>query len=142
MTNRWRRHLAGAAIDPLRPLWVWAEFDAPTEALWQLLVDPEAWPRWGPSVRSAVVESGELGDGATGTVTTTVGVTLPFRITAFEPGARWAWSVGGVPATDHRVEPLGPRRCRVGFGVAWPAAPYLVVAKFALIRLGRLVGDP
>ncbi len=125
----------------MRPLWVWAEFGAPAETLWHLLVDTEAWPRWGPSVRGAVLESGELALGARGSVTTALGVALPFQVTRFEPGARWAWNVGGVPATDHRVDPLGPHRCRVGFGVAWPAAPYLVVCRIALVRLGRLVDD-
>jgi hypothetical protein len=73
-----------------------------------------------------------------GTVTTTLGLTLPFEVTAYDEGARWAWKVGGVSVTDHTVEPLGPNRCRVGFGVSWPAAPYLLVCRIALGRLDRL----
>ena len=125
----------------MRTLWTWGEFDAPASVLWALLVDPEAWPRWGPSVRGAVVDADELAVGARGTVTTAIGVEVPFEITHFEAGTRWAWRIGAVPATDHRVEAVGPGRCRVGFGVPWPAAPYLVVCRSALHRLGRLVDE-
>ena len=76
--------------------------------------------------------------GAHGKVVTALGVTLDFEITTFEPGSRWAWKVGGVNATDHRVEPLGPDRCRVGFGVTFLAAPYLALCRIALGRLDRL----
>nr|WP_249420113.1 SRPBCC family protein [Rhabdothermincola salaria] len=122
-------------------MWTWAEYDAPATMLWDLLVDTDAWPRWGPSVRSAALDADELAEGVRGTVTTAVGVTLPFEITTFEPGTRWAWKVATVPATDHRVEAIGPQRCRVGFGVALPAAPYLAVCRLALGRLGGLVDD-
>jgi len=122
----------------MRELWVSAEIDAPAPAVWDLLVDPAAWPRWGPSVRRASVESGALAAGARGKVVTALGVTLGFEITTFERGSRWAWKVGGVKATDHRVEPLGPHRCRVSFGVGCLAAPYLAICRIALRRLDRL----
>ena len=67
-----------------------------------------------------------------------LGVRLSFEITAHEDGVRWAWTVAGVPATDHTVEALGAERCRVGFGVPWPAALYLVVCRVALRRLESL----
>lgn len=125
----------------MRKLWIWGEFDAAAPRLWQLLVDPEQWARWGPSVRSATVQADALAQGARGTVTTALGIDLPFEITRFEPGTRWAWTVHGVPATDHLVEAIGPERCRVGFGVPWPATPYLAVCRLALGRLGRLLDD-
>jgi hypothetical protein len=122
----------------MRQLWVSADIDAPADTVWGLLIDLDAWPRWGPSVRRASVEGGALASGAHGTVTTALGVSLGFEITVFEPRSRWAWKVGGINATDHRVEPLGPDRCRVGFGVGWPVAPYLAICRIALHRLGRL----
>lgn len=118
--------------------WVTAEIGAPASVVWHLLTDPEAWPAWGPSVRSARLDAPALARGVTGEVRTAVGVRLPFEVTAFEPGRRWAWSVAGVPATDHTVEPLGAARCRAGFGVPWPATPYLAVCRVALGRLARL----
>ena len=122
----------------MKQLWISAEVDAPAATVWDLLVDPAAWPQWGPSVRRASVEGGTLELGARGKVETALGVTLGFEITTFEPGARWAWKVAGFNATDHRVEPLGTNLCRVGFGVGWLAAPYLAVCRIALGRLDQL----
>jgi hypothetical protein len=122
----------------VKRLWTGADIDATAAVLWTLLVDPEAWPKWGPTVQRAAVEGGPLRLGARGTVVATPGLTLPFEVVAWEPGARWAWKVAGVEATDHRVEALGPDRCRVSFGVPWPAAPYLAVCRMALRRLDGL----
>jgi hypothetical protein len=121
--------------------WVNAEIDAPAATVWGLLVDLDAWPRWGPSVRRASVDGGVLAAGARGKVVTSLGVSLSFEVTAFEPGVGWAWKVGGIDATDHRVEPLGADRCRVGFGVGWPATPYLGVCRIAIGRLARLATE-
>jgi hypothetical protein len=125
----------------MKYLWVSAEFDEPAVTLWQLLVDPDEWPLWGPSVRRAVFDNDVLELGTRGTVTTALGVTLPFQISGFDPGRQWSWTVGGIPASDHRVEPIGLRQCRVSFGVPWPTAPYLAICRAALRRLDRLVND-
>lgn len=121
----------------MTPVWVSRVVDAPAATAWRLLATPSWWPRWGPSVRSASVD-GPLRAGRRGTVTTVAGVTLRFEITAYEEGARWAWKVAGVPATDHTVTPLGPDRCRVAIGVPLLAAPYLAVGAVGLRRLARL----
>lgn len=127
----------------VRSVWVHREIGAPAGELWTLLTDVEHWPRWGPSVRSARLDgNGRFEAGMTGAVTTVLGVRLPFAITAYEDGIRWSWRVAGVTATDHSVRPVGPRRCRVGFGVPWPAAPYLVVCLVALRRLDRIATCP
>ena len=103
-----------------------------------MLTNLDSWPGWGPSVRQAELHTAGLGAGATGVVTTVLGLRLPFEITSYEDGERWAWRVAGVPATDHTVQSLGPSRCRVGFGVPWPAAPYLAVCRVALRRLASI----
>ncbi|NNE72488.1 MAG: SRPBCC family protein [Acidimicrobiales bacterium] len=120
--------------DRVKKLWVHRDIDAPAEILWALLTDLDCWPRWGPSVRHAQLDGG-FQTGAVGVVTTVLGARLPFEITACEDGERWAWKVGGVPATDHTVRRLGAGRSRVGFGVPWLAAPYLAVCRVALGRL-------
>jgi uncharacterized membrane protein len=112
--------------------------DAPADEVWGLLVDLDRWPAWGPSVRSATIDDDRLRLGSIGTVTTAVGVRLPFRITSFVRGRSWAWSVGGVPATDHVVESLDDGRCTVTFGVPLVAAPYLAVCSAALRRIDEL----
>lgn len=70
---------------------------------------------------------------------TAVGVWVPFEITEFDEGRSWSWEVYGVPATDHRVEPIDEQRCRVGFGAPGVASPYLAVCAVALGRIDRIV---
>ncbi len=77
---------------------------------WDILVDLDAWPRWGPTVRRAELDHpSPLALGSTGRVWTPVGIAVPFVITEFDAGRSWSWAVAGVPATAHRVEPRGDR---------------------------------
>lgn len=125
----------------MRYLRVSRRIEAPSEVVWRLLVDLDAWTEWGPSVRSVELDVPELRLGSTGTVRSVVGLRLPFEITGFEPGTSWSWSIGGIPATDHRVEPLGGDACRVHFGAPWPAAAYLAVCRIAVNRIDALATD-
>ena len=118
-------------------MWTHRDIDVSPDIAWELLTNTTHWPAWGPSVRGADIDGGRLCEGATGMVTTSLGLTLPFEITAYDQGVRWAWRVAGVPATDHTVTPLDPVRCREGFGVPWLAATYLAVCRAALRRLDR-----
>jgi len=129
----------------VRRLWIHRTIDAQPDVLWRLLTDPAQWPMWGPTVRSAEVDGKRLERGSTGSVTSVVGVSLPFEVTDYVEGTRWAWRVAGIDATGHTVQPIGPDRCRVGFGVPWPFAPYLAVCRVALTRLdavARSVASP
>lgn len=115
---------------------------ATPESVWQLLVDVQAWPRWGPSVRHAVLHGGSvrLGLGVRGTVWTAIGVPMGFTITEFDPGRRWSWSVSGVPATGHEVIPTD-NGCQASFDVPRWASMYLTVCAVALGRIERLAAD-
>lgn len=121
--------------DPVKTLWVHGDIDAPAESVWALMTNLDSWPMWGPSVRRATLAVSHLEAGATGVVTTVFGLDLPFEITDYAEGKCWAWKVAGIGATSHTVEASGPGRCRVGFGVPWPAAPYLSVCRVALRRI-------
>ena len=112
--------------------------DAPADAVWKVLVDTDAWPKWGPTVSGGEVDGGVLTLGATGRVRTPVGVELPFTITEFEDGRRWAWSVAGVPATAHAVQPDG-NGCRASMSAPWWAPAYLPVLAIALARIDEMV---
>jgi uncharacterized protein YndB with AHSA1/START domain len=112
--------------------------DAPATAVWKVLVDLDAWPQWGPTVSRAELDGAELTLGATGRVYTPVGIALPFKIIDFDGGRRWAWSVAGVPATSHSVEPDG-NGCRAGMSAPWWAPAYLPVLAIALQRIEKLV---
>jgi hypothetical protein len=113
---------------------------APPSAAWRLLVDLDAWPTWGPSVRGARLDRPHtaLALGATGTVQTSLGVSLPFVITEFEPGRLWSWTVAGVPATRHWVEPRGDG-VRIGMAVPWWSSPYAAVCSVALRRIEAML---
>lgn len=125
-------------VELVRTAWVHRDIAAPAEKVWELLTNIDCWPDWGPTVRRAELDGDSFDVGATGTVATVAGVTLPFEVTAYEAGRRWSWTVAGIPATDHAVVALGPHRSRAGFGVPWPAAPYLAVCAVALRRLESL----
>jgi hypothetical protein len=108
--------------------------------VWQLLVDLDDWPRWGPTVQRAELDGGVLTLGTKGRVWTPVGLPLPFEITEFVPGRSWAWQVAGVPATRHGVDPEDDG-CR-----AWMSAPlwapaYLPVLAIALQRIEAMAGS-
>lgn len=121
----------------MRQLTVRRRMAAPAEVVWDLLVTVEAWPHWGPSVRRVELDTARIVAGSRGTVVTVGGLRLPFEITDFEPGRRWAWRVAGVAATDHRVRPVGSGS-EACFGVPLPVAPYSAVCAMALRRLDRL----
>ena len=115
---------------------------APSTAAWDVLVDLDAWPKWGPTVSRARLDPPhtELALHATGTVDTALGFAVPFVVTEFEEGRHWAWEVAGIPATHHRVEPVGSR-ARVTIAVSWWAAGYLAVCSIALRRIDAMLSD-
>lgn len=115
---------------------------ASAEDVWALLTDTGAWPAWGPSISgvepaAARTPAGRLAPGSRGRVRTVLGASLPYAVTAFEPGRYWAWSVAGIPATGHRVVP-DAAGCHVTFTVPWWAPAYLPVCAVALRRIERL----
>jgi uncharacterized protein YndB with AHSA1/START domain len=114
--------------------------NASPDKVWGVLVDLDAWPRWGPTVsRAELDQTGPLGLGSRGRIKTAVGVWLPFKIIEFEAGRRWKWEVAGIPATRHAVEPKCDG-CRVAFGAPWWAMAYLPVCVIALGRIARMAG--
>lgn len=125
----------------MKKVWTRREIDAPAWILWDVMTDTQEWSTWGPSVRSAELHGTKLELGATGTITTAIGVDIGFEITEYSDGTCWAWKVGGAAATSHTVEALSADRCRVAFGVPWVVAPYLVVCEVALRRLKNMVKD-
>ncbi len=110
---------------------------APPDVVWALLTDLDAWPQWGPTVRSASIEGGAVVEGARGTVVTPVGVPLPFTVTEVLPGRRWSWAVAGVPATSHAVQPSGAG-CVASMTAPLWAPAYVPVLEVALRRIERM----
>lgn len=143
------------------------EIAAPAETVWSLFTDTDYWTDWGPTISAvelddnvdaadtdavdtadadaARITTGADLDGTRITAGTTgrvrvAGVWLPFSITTCGD-YRWTWSVARIPATGHRVEPLGPNRCRAVFELSPLAVGYAPVCRVALRRLDRLAVD-
>ena len=110
--------------------------DAPAAAVWEQVAHTRHWPAWGPTVRGVDPADALVQPGLRGTVTTPVGVRLPFLVTDVEPGHRWHWRVAGVPATDHLVEPDGDG-CLATFRIPAWAPFYVPVCRAALRRIAQ-----
>lgn len=111
--------------------------DAPADTVWQILTDLDAWPKWGLSVSRAQLNGAAFELGATGTVWTPIGVPLPFVISELDQGRTWGWTVAGVPATRHGVEPLDDGS-RIWMGAPVWAPAYLPVLALALRRIDEM----
>ncbi|ADE04769.2 SRPBCC family protein [Haloferax volcanii] len=121
-----------------RRLVVSRRISAPAAAAWDVLVSVADWPDWGPSVSGVRGVDGGIEAGSRGEVRV-AGVWVPFSIeTCDDESRRWTWRVAGVPATGHRVDPVGPERCSVSFEVPVLAGPYAAVCAVALRRIERL----
>ena len=112
---------------------------APPEGVWSALTDTSVWSEWGPSVAGATLDDGTtvIGPDTTGRVHTSLGVSLPFAVTDWQPGRLWAWKVAGVPATSHGVEPAGDGTMAT-IGVPLWAPVYAPLCWVALGRLGAV----
>lgn len=110
--------------------------DAPPERVWDLLVDTRRWPDWGPSVLDVEARTRRIEAGTSGRVRTVSGRWVPFTVTRVSRWS-WAWRIGPVQATGHRVTPDGDG-CRAGFEVPIYAFPYVLVCWWALRRIERL----
>jgi hypothetical protein len=131
--------MAGVLLKmPARGLSACATAAAPADLAWNVLIDTSLWPRWGPSVRAVRCADRFIRAGSTGEVQLAFGPWLRFAVGRFEPGCFWDWRVAGVSATGHRVEPLGPDRCRIAFELSPLAAPYWPVCRVAATRAARL----
>lgn len=119
-----------------------ATLEVPAAVAWRLLTDTHDWPQWGPSVRAVDAPARFIAAGMRGRVQTTPGVWLPFEITEWEEGRCWAWRVGGIPATGHRVTPVTASSCRVTFTIPRWAPFYVPVCRTALRRIESLASSP
>jgi hypothetical protein len=115
--------------------------DAPAAAAWAVLTEVSQWPAWGPTVAAVDCPVRRIEAGTTGRIRVAgVGLWAPFEVDAYvdtEAEKRWTWRVARVPATGHRVDPLGDR-CRVSFEVPLVAAGYVPVCRRALDNVASL----
>jgi hypothetical protein len=113
---------------------------ATPDAAWAVLSDTTRWAEWSPVITAAECDDRFVDAGSQGRVQTPVGLWVGFETTEVEEGRLWRWKVSGVPATGHRVEPVGddPAACHVVIEVPLWAAPYAGVAAVALRNIEQL----
>ncbi len=110
----------------------------PAAHAWEVSTDLASWPQWGPSVTAVDPATGSVHAGMVGRVRTPVGVWLPFTVDDVQPGHRWTWHIGPVPATGHRVDHVADAECRLVIEVPVWAVAYAIVCHVALRRLSAL----
>jgi hypothetical protein len=109
--------------------------------VWEILIDTQLWPVWGPSIIKVDSPSRYLRAGLRGRVKTAAHIWLNFAISEFMPLQYWHWKIAGIPATGHRVRQLGENRCELVFELPLFAFPYALICQKALNRIGRLAID-
>ena len=112
---------------------------APPNQVWELLSDTSAWEAWGPSIIAVRSSDRTIKKGSHGQVKTALRFWVPFRVTELDSGRHWSWKIFNITATGHRIERLDESNCRLVFQVPIWAAPYLIVCKIAIDRIGRLL---
>jgi hypothetical protein len=105
---------------------------------WELLTDTWRWPEWGPTVEDVKAPTRFISEGSHGSVNVLGAFWVPYEVTACGDG-RWTWDVARLPATGHRVEPVGEGRCRVVFEIPPLAAGYVPVCRRALSRIESIL---
>ena len=126
-------------LSPLH-IQVGRSISASSATVWRLLTDTHGWWQWGPSIAAVECDERYIRGGSRGRVKTRLGFWLPFVVTHYEHGRYWHWRVSGIPATGHRVEPLGATRCCLVFEIPVWAAPYSIVCGLALRRIVKCLG--
>lgn len=107
--------------------------------VWRVITDTYLWPEWGPSVVDVKCSDRFISYGSKGSVKTAMGVSLAFIITSLKRESAWAWSVGGINATGHRIIPINDDGCMLFFDMPIWAIPYSIICLIALNRIKKLV---
>jgi uncharacterized protein YndB with AHSA1/START domain len=115
---------------------------APRAAVFAALAEPAGWPRWFPNVRAARYTSAAPHGVGTIREANVGGTSWVEEMIAWEPDARWAWTVlrASVPFARAQVESFELVAAPAGTRVRWTLAlePRLL-ARLGAPFLGRAV---
>ena len=111
------------------------------DVLWNVITDTDQWPLWGPTVKSVDLAERFIRQGSKGRVLTAVGIWLPFVIVEYDHAQFWSWKVASVKATGHRILSTNTEDCSLWFEIPMMAAPYGLVCRMALDRIGNLLSE-
>ena len=112
--------------------------NASVEEVWEILIDTQLWPVWGPSVSAVECSQRRITADSCGRLKTAIGLWVEFEISCFEPLSFWDWKVAGLPATGHRLESKGAAISALMFELPFVALPYALICRQALNRVAQL----
>ncbi|SHJ04379.1 Polyketide cyclase / dehydrase and lipid transport [Malonomonas rubra DSM 5091] len=112
--------------------------NAPPQRVWEILIDTEQWPVWGPSVTAVDFPKRWIEAGSAGRIKTAIGLWSEFEITDFELMQYWGWKVAGLTATGHRLIAHGDEHCELVFELPFIALPYALICRQAANRIARM----
>jgi len=115
--------------------------NASTERVWDILINTQLWPEWGPSVQAVDCSQSVISAGVSGRIKTAIGIWVAFTITEFEPVRFWGWNVAGFPATGHRLEKIDDANCDLVFELPLVAFPYALICHQAARRIARIAEE-
>jgi hypothetical protein len=115
--------------------------NASAERVWEVLIDTQLWPVWGPSVQQVDCAQRYISAGVSGRIKTAIGLWADFKITEYDQLSYWGWKVAGVPATGHRLRRLNGKSCELIFELPFVAFPYALICRQALNKIARLAED-
>ena len=120
---------------------VGSDVEAPADVVWDLLVDIERWPEWGPTVSAVESPDRRITSDTTGKVRLTgLGVWVRFEVGHVDADRmRWDWEVARIAATGHRVRGR-PEGCRVEVEMPLVAGGYAPMCRRAC-RNVRLLAE-
>jgi uncharacterized membrane protein len=102
------------------------EVAAPSEQVWQVLVDVERWPEWTESVtRVKMLDAGPLVVGSRVEISQPKIPTGTYTVTALEPGRSFTWEQrqpGSTVVAHHACSSLSDGGTRVELGVVMSGA--------------------
>ncbi|WP_049925522.1 SRPBCC family protein [Halopiger goleimassiliensis] len=111
--------------------------DVPADAAWDLFVDTTRWPEWSPIVSGVDASDRYVREGTTGRIRIP-GAWVPFTVTDCRD-RRWEWRVTGLPGSGHRVDDLGPERCRIVFELPTHAVGCAPICLEGLERMASIL---
>lgn len=111
---------------------------ADAERVWNIIIDTQLWPKWGPSVSAVECADRFITAKSKGRLQTALGIWVPFTITDFEDHHFWSWHIGRIEATGHRVSRHRENQSIVSFTMPWWSTPYLIICTKALDHIKKL----
>ena len=114
------------------------DIEALPEAVWDILIDTQIWPTWGPSLLKVDCKDRYIKLGSKGRVKTGFLFWLSFTIIEFRQFEFWNWRVGRMQATGHKLIRKSNSSCKLCFDMGLWAFAYIPICWLALHKIEKI----